>query len=405
MTGQRLRTAIVVSLVCWMLSTHAAQPASPIVRSAAQLEEVLASSQPNPLDAFTPYGRQRFLESLKWGERGLTTFSYVSLVRELEPSQIAAVLALIDAGEYLPSVVAQLSGPPLRLPAPTSDARTRLAQIERLRAQESERRNDPDSAMTTEDEARMERRFIALFGEHVPQGALRALALGDLAPYFDAALIAAEGSADSLASRRLLAVYDEMRARGIDTRRGFDATVLRRLIAARQFEQARAFAAAKPHLAGEVVPAVRDPLGAGFTGRSVYRYDAAANVLVREALPPPPGTELVMVVDAGCGFSAAALAALREDAGLRTRLQQAGLVLVTPPRSPFTAGFVGEWNASNPALPIRVPYDTREWSAVDVINVPRFFLLRDGKIVGQVWGWPREGNKAALLALLDRAAD
>lgn len=405
MRSRLLRTAVLASFACWTFATHAAEPAASVVHGRAKLEAVLASGHPSALDAFTPYGKQRFLEGLKWGERGLAGFSTASLVRELDPRQIAAVLALIDAGDQLPALAAQLSGPPLRLPAPTSDAHARLVQIERLWEQESMRRADTESAMTTADETQMERRFVALFGRRMARTALNELPLGDLAPYFDAAALAAEGGTDSIALQRLLAVYDQMRLRGIDTRRSFDAVVFRHLIAARKFDQARAFAASRPQLAGEVVPTVHDPLGKGFSGRSAYRFDPAANTLFREALPRPPGRELVMVVDAGCGFSAGALAALREDAGLRARLQQSGLTLVTPPRSPFSAGFVGEWNAANPTLPIRLPYDTREWAAVDVTNVPRFFLLQDGKVVGQLTGWPREGNKAALLALLDGAAN
>ena len=405
MPGRFVRRTILVSLACWALAAQAADTPAPVVRSAAQLESVLASSRPSPLDAFTPYGKRRFLQSLRWSERGLSTFSTIPLLRELEPRQIANVLAFIDASAYSPMLEKELIGAPLRLPAPTADAVARLARIERLADEDERRRDDPGGALTMTDDAQMDRRFAAVFGERPSRFTLQELPVSDLPPYFDAAALAAQGGMDSVASRFLMAVYEEMRVRGIDTRRTFDEAVLRRMLEAREFEQAREFAATKPHLAGRTIPTLRDPLGPEFKGRSAYRFDAATNTLVREALPHPRGPELVMVVDAGCHFSADALAALRDDAAMRARLLQAGLVLVTPPRSVFSASFIDEWNRSNPSIPIRLPFSAAEWQAVDVAGVPRFFLLKDGKVAGQVTGWPAEGNKAALLALLDAAAD
>ncbi|MEW6762225.1 MAG: hypothetical protein AB1437_15495 [Pseudomonadota bacterium] len=404
MPGRFVRRTILVSLACWTLAAQAGETPAPVVRSAVQLESVLASSQPSPLDAFTPYGKRRFLQSLRWSERGLSTFSTVPLLRELEPRQLADVLAFIDASVYLPMLEKELVGAPLRLPAPTADAVARLARIERFLDGDERRRDDTAGAVTMTDDAQMDRRFAAVFGQRPSRFTLQELPVGDLPPYFDAAALAAQGGMDSVASQFLMAVYEEMRARGIDTRRTFDDTVLRRMLAARAFEQARAFAATKPHLAGRTIPMVSDPLGPGFKGRSAYRFDAATSTLVREALPHPHGPELVMVVDTGCQFSANALAALRDDAALRARLLQAGLVLVTPPRSVFSAGFIDEWNKSIPGISIRLPYSVAQWQAIDVAGVPRFFLLKEGKVVGQVTGWPAAGNKAELLALLDGAA-
>lgn len=148
---------------------------------------------------------------------------------------------------------------------------------------------------------------------------------------------------------------------------------------------------------------LQESLGPGFTGRSVYRYDAASQTLTREALPHAAGLELVMVVDAGCHFSADALAALQQDAELRSRLLGANLTLVTPPRSSIAYRFVAEWNAANPAIPMRILYHAREWQALDVAGVPEFYLFKDGKRVAELSGWPAGGNKAALLGLVDAA--
>ena len=390
MPGRRFNSAVLAAVAFWAMTAHAAQPAALVVRSAAQLETVL--SQPTPLDALTPYGKRRFLQSLAWGEQGIVGFSPDVLVRELEPEQIAVVLAFLGASDYLPMLLERVSGPPLRLPAPSADGEARLNQLIRVQADK------------TVDAGRMARHFETLFGERMSGTKLRTLPLGDLPLYFDAAHRAVFGRPDAAASRDFALVYEEMRRRGIDTRRTFDKAMLGHLLEARRFDAARALVAGKPHLAGTIVPTVRDPLGPAFAGRSAYRYKAATQTLVREALPQAAGIELVMVVDAGCAFSARALAALQEDATLRVRLQKAGLILIIPPRASIAVDFIDEWNRANPAIPMRVPYSVEEWQAVDVADVPRFFVLKEGKVVGQLSGWPEEGNKAALIALLDRAA-
>jgi hypothetical protein len=113
-----------------------------------------------------------------------------------------------------------------------------------------------------------------------------------------------------------------------------------------------------------------------------------------------------MVVDAGCHFSADALAALQNDADLRERLLKAKLKLVTPPRSAISFHFVSQWNAANPTVPMRIPYNVSEWQAIDVIGVPEFYLLKNGKVVATLRsGWPEGGNKAALIAMLDANRD
>jgi hypothetical protein len=111
-----------------------------------------------------------------------------------------------------------------------------------------------------------------------------------------------------------------------------------------------------------------------------------------------------MVVQEGCHFSTMALAALREDSELQARLRQANLLLLTHPSSSIPLRWMSTWNAANPSMPMRATYSIEEWKGVVPTGVPEFFVLKDGVPVGRlVGGWPQEGNKAALLALLDAA--
>lgn len=404
MAGRLSRSALLLCLACLSGMVPAAGPAGPaVVRTEAQLQAVLTSGRPTPLDAFTPYGKRSFLRSLTWGTRGLGGFGTREMLRELDARQIDAVAAFLDSGAYSPARGRDLSSPPLRLPDPSPEIERRFVLLERFRNEDMASRRSAGAQSSVPDTSGLERHYLASFGEHMSEASLHQLPPGDLPVLFDAATIAGGDGRVALAVEHQRLVYREMQRRGLDTRRGFDETVLDGLLSAREFAQARAFAATRPQLGRWTIPAVRDALGAGFAGRSVYRYDAATQTLIREALPHPAGIELVMVVDAGCHFSADALAALRRDAGLQARLRKANLSLVTPPRSPIALRFVEEWNAANPGLPLRIPYHAREWQAIDVSGVPAFFVLKDGKVVAELSGWPAEGNEAALLALLDTA--
>lgn len=394
--------AAVLSWACCagvMAQSTAPAAAPPVARTEAQWQAVLASGQPTPLDALTPYGKRAFLRGVRWGERGLGGFGFGPLVQELDAGQAAAVLAFLDSSDYLPMLQANMLGAPLRFPEPDPQLEQALVRLDR---QFDAAAALEDGASSRKAEAPLQD-YLDTFGRRMDAGSLQGEALGNLPLLFAAAGRAAQAYPGSAASGHMVRVHRELARRGFDTRRGFDGAVLEALVASRAFDEARAFAAARPHLARRPVPKVVDELGPGFRGRSVYRYDAAAGTLVREAAPAPAGLQLVMVVDAGCHYSRDALAALHADAALRACLQGANLMLMTLPSAPVQPDFIATWNAANPSLPMTAPYDVAGWRDLDAATVPRFFLLRDGAVVDQVQGWPQGGHRAALAAMLDRA--
>jgi len=399
----RLLGGAMLMLACGGAIAAATDAEPQPVQTLAAWRQVIASGAPTPLDALTPYGKRRFIDSMRWGERGLGGFSTAPLVRELDERELGAVLRWLDAGAYQAMLARGIVGAPLRLPAPSADVDARLVQFERFVDDEHARRRDADAPATAVGSPAVLQRWRELFGNRMGAAALARQPTGDLLPLFDAASRADDDNPDSPAFAELLLIHRALAARGIDTRRTLDATVLDALLAARRFEEARAFAAARPHL-GQAVPLVDNALAPDFAGRSVFDYDAARNTLRRSALPYPSGTELVMVVGAGCHFSQDALQAIATDAAFQARLRGARLLLVTPPRAPIPLGYIAAWNAAHPALPIRIPADARAWQAVDVQGTPEFYLLDQGRRIGKVSGWPAAGNRAAVLGLADGAA-
>lgn len=218
---------------------------------------------------------------------------------------------------------------------------------------------------------------------------------------FDVAGQVAAASGDAWALRDLRALHAEFGRRGIDTRRGIDDSMLYALLAGRRFGEARAFADAHPRPGRAAIAHEVDPLGATFKGRSVYRFDAAANTLERTAVAVAPAVQVVLVVDNGCHFSEAALRAVGADAALYDRLRRAGLLVITSPRTPVPTQFMARWNAQYPQLALRAPFSAEEWRDVDVTEVPAFFIFKNGRVRAKIPGWPGQEQKAVLLQALD----
>lgn len=73
------------------------------IKSAADLTRYLSShaSGTSPLDSLSPAARQRFLSSLVFTDRGLASFDYQDLVKELTPTEIYRVLSLFGAQQLV----------------------------------------------------------------------------------------------------------------------------------------------------------------------------------------------------------------------------------------------------------------------------------------------------------------
>jgi hypothetical protein len=397
----RLPALFILALVCCAPATAAqTDSAALVVRTQAQWRAVLASNQKTPLDALTPYGKQVVTDMLSatFREDGLPSLPSGILVRELNREELRAMLVFLDSEAYFAMLERQLVGAPLRMPPSSAVARDWRQLQDVLQSADPSPRSD--SATTLASGASVDT-YLTLFGDRMREQRLREQPPGDLLLLFNAAAFTNLVNPGSPAFAHLLRVHRELARRGVDTRRGLDDSVLHALIAAREFGQARAFIATRAHLASTAVPQVVDTLGAAFTGRSVFDYDRAAHTLTRKELPVAAGAELVMVVGAHCQPSRRALEALRTDAALRARLQQTGLTIIVPPATAIPFGFVADWNAANPALPMHIPFNHREWASVDVRGVPTFFLLKNGRVVNEVKGWPPEGNADALRAMLD----
>jgi hypothetical protein len=395
-------------LCCQLAGCTSAEPVTTapvplVVHTQEALRAALVSGKPTPLDALTPYGKREVIRKIRWNENGLAGFGSTPLVRELGHGQLAAVLSFLGASEYLPILDKKLVGPPLRLPALSSQTEQDLQRLREFAEADATQRASASASISvsaTEIGApAVLQRYYQLFGNGLNPATLSAEMSDNLVALFDAASLAAQDNPASSATDDMLQLHHELTARAINTRRTLDDAMLYALLAARRFKKAGAFAAMRPDLAEMAIPQVVDSLGPAFAGRSAFAYDAKHNTLTRVAMPSRPGTELVMVVGAGCHHSTNALQALQADPELQGRLRQVHLVLVTAPNAPIETRLISKWNAANPSMPIHAPYSAAQWKGIDVTGIPSFYLLRNGRVVDRHTGWSDNG-KADLLKLI-----
>jgi hypothetical protein len=86
--------------------THATTTVPATITSRSQLNQYLeqTAGKGSPLDALSPGGRERFLESLRFGEKGLGSFRYTDLLAELTAAQTKRILSLFGAQQVTPLV-------------------------------------------------------------------------------------------------------------------------------------------------------------------------------------------------------------------------------------------------------------------------------------------------------------
>lgn len=190
-------------------------------------------------------------------------------------------------------------------------------------------------------------------------------------------------------------VFDELQRRGAATPQ--DVTDLHAsLVAARRWDEARAFASRHPDVALEPLPAIvdrrTDPDAPAF-----LRLDATGETLVRENAVLGEGRWLLVVSHPGCAFSRRALAAIERNAALNQALPARRLYL-GPTFGGLKLDHIKAWNSSQPSFPHVLVDEPGHWPFVTSWGTPQFLFLVDGVVVDTVTGWPGDEQVGKLMA-------
>lgn len=373
-----------------LLESEAADSAQLPLRSQAALDAYLAThaDRATPFDPLPPLARARFLSSLRFGSKGLVGFDTRDLATELTPPEIERVLALFDAADYAKMVRSRHPlGPPAWRGHADAPGRIETGFDALYRMQRAE----------GGDVQALHERIAALVGDLPRQpDALLTLPERELIHLLRALDLLPEGDLDA---RR--AVVAEMQRRGIaqpdDLRQIYDALLL-----ARRFDEAARYAAAHPQAGLPMMPAIVDAFGTHASGPTVWRSSADGATLTRTLLDTQGTT---ILVTAGCHFSADAAEDIGRDPLLGPVFAAHAHWLMLPPgREDLDA--VRDWNRRFPAAQAELIHASEEWPQLPADwPMPGFFIVRDGKVVERIVGWPRDpaDNRQPLIDALARA--
>ena len=195
-----------------------------------------------------------------------------------------------------------------------------------------------------------------------------------------------------------------------DLRRAFEAIASQRaptsdevadlhkaLLKMREFDQADALAKRFPGLGIEILPP-RSAMPALKSGERLVwnvRKGAGGAGLIASGLAPPADGILVST-HPRCGFSRRAAADIAADPALAELFARHAVLLG------YQAGWIDQeggasWDLGESSLTHRWVHRQADWPEITEWATPVFYFIRDGSVVAEVTGWPKEGRRQALL--------
>ena len=361
----------------------------PPLRSRKALDAYLANhaSAHTPLDRLSPLARDRFMESLAFGRSGLAGFSTAELAYELSQDEVVQVLTLFGVEKYADMIESRIpAGSRIRASlvaaGPIEIGFDRLYRLHQ--------------AGSTDE---LRRALEALMnGVEALQGGMDAMNDRELLYLLRSVEMVSFDAALTYDATRLHDIVALMSHRNMARTQDFKL-VHAKLLETRQFDAAAAYARAHPD-AIPTPPQLVDTLGAQAPAMTVWRASINGKSLHRSTVDLT-GTQIV--VTAGCHFSRDAAEDISKDPVLAPVFAEHARWLMLPPgKEDLTA--VHAWNRDFPAAPAQLIYDRVEWTLLPKgWRMPTFLIVRDGKIITQINGWPR-GDLQHRQRLIDRLA-
>jgi hypothetical protein len=364
--------------------TETASP--PQIRSKAQLDAYLRAhaGQPTPLDALTPGARERFLDGLVFGSRGLAGFDTQDLA-QLTREQGRQLLALFGAERYAATLR------PWAEQARAARADAQIGDLERRynRYNRTLKQQRPTGDAWDQLRGDLPEAFDRTAIGRLPNDALVLLYRAIERAYAQAPT--SEGLELQLQALNALRHRDLADARQLDS--AADALLL-----AHRYEDARRLLATGGSSDWPRWLRFEDRLDGPAPGPTLWVADASGTTLWRQRIDLRPAQ---ILVTAGCHFSEDAARAIAADPVLGPAFQRHARWLALPPGAEDMAA-LRAWNQAHPQTPLYPIYDRDEWRILPEWDMPTFYLVRDGKVLAQLKGWPADDRdqRRRLAALL-----
>lgn len=346
-----------------------------------------------PFDALPKLARRRFLDSLVFGRNGLGGFGTAELETELTNDEVARILTLLNASEYVSMVKSRHPDavPAWRKkPAAAGMVEIGFDQLYRL--------NRLNAGNNSELRQRFDALFSILFDNPEAIGKLPAHELLYLMRSIE--LISSDSpSPETL--EQLRDVVAAMNNAGISQAQDF-RSVYDTLLKLHRFDEAKRYALDHPAANLPQLPRMVDRFTNNAPLFSIWRPNNDTTSLVRTALDLGP---MQILVIAGCHFSEDAAEDISMDPVLGPVFAAHAHWLLLPPGQEDQDA-VREWNQRFPAAQASQIYDRKEWALLPPgWSMPAFLVVRDGKVIERITGWPREpgANRQPLVDALKRA--
>lgn len=347
---------------------------SPQIRSKAQLDAYLRAhaGQPTPLDALTPGARERFLDGLVFGSRGLAGFDTQDLA-QLTREQGQRLLALFGAERYAETLQ------PWAKQARVASAEPQIGDLERR----YNRYNRTLQQHRTATDAWHQLRSV--LPEAFDRTAIARLPDDALVLLYRAIERAYAQAPTSEGLELQLQALNALRHRGLADAQQLDSAA-DALLLAHRYEDARQLLATGGSSDWPRWLRFEDRLEGPTSGPTLWIADASGTLLRRHPIDLRPAQ---ILVTAGCHFSEDAARAIAADPLLGPAFQRHARWLALPPGAEDMAA-LRAWNQGHPQTPLHPIYDRDEWRLLPEWDMPTFYLVRDGKVLAQLKGWPAD---------------
>ncbi len=242
--------------------------------------------------------------------------------------------------------------------------------------------------------------FDARLADAFSSARLTAMSDDEVRAAFDAAALMAfyDHAPEVLDDQR--DAFGELRRRGLTDNERVKS-MFGTLIAHRRFDEARAVANDFPAAALESVPELHDADGFDPHRPAILQVAQSGTPWLRQNPVVSNDVQIIVVGHPLCHFSQNATLAIEADSTLADVFATHSLWIGPADRHVYRDEYL-DWREQHPRLPIVPILDAASWPLIDTSSTPRFYFLRDGVVQAEVVGWPKEGNRDAVLAGLKK---
>jgi len=184
---------------------------------------------------------------------------------------------------------------------------------------------------------------------------------------------------------------------------GHYARAFRALMLSGQLEAADALARAHPDAGIAPLPDHHDDPSYVPGAPAVWALSDDGGQLTRQGVPIDHGLHLVVVSHPLCHFSRNATDAIAKDPMLARVFAEHGH-WITPLLRQEDFEVLPEWNRAHPDFRMSSVEDPRSWPGFEFKQTPVFYIVRDGRILDTIVGWPGDGQLQVLRDAIGKAA-